>query len=165
VAVLAGCGPERPALAPPAEPRTLELGWVEQSARPAFVYRVRRLTVGPEGWSVEVSVENRSGADYQIRRPHRPRGSLFGLVLLETASEEELRELTADLNEEPPFLEPDRIEPALPGSLRAGMHWRGTLSGSTVLRRGSIVRVIFGRFQGDVEPHVTTWVTDHSVRL
>ena len=164
---LAGCGSEagRPEFAPPAAPRTIELGWVERSKDPAFVYRVERIILRPDGWSADVSVQNATEDDFQIRRPHRPRGSLFGLVLLETTSREELRELTADLKEEPPFLEPDRISPPLPGSLRAGAGWRGTLSGSTVLRRGTVVRVIFGRFNRDRPPHNITWVTDHAVRL
>jgi hypothetical protein len=164
---LAGCGSgaEQPELAPPAEPRTIELGWVERSESPRFVYRVERVILRRDGWSAVVSVENRSNADYQIRRPHRPHGSLFGLVLLGTTNRKELQALTADLKKEPPFLEPDRIAPPLPGSLRSGMRWRGTLSGSTVLRRGTVVRVIFGRSQGDEKPRVITWVTDHAVRL
>jgi hypothetical protein len=166
-ALLAGCGSEAegPQLAPPAEPRTIELGWIERSDSPRFVYRVERLVVRRDGWSVDLAVENRTEDDFQIRRPHRPRGSLFGLVLLETMSRRELRELTADLREEPPFLEPDRISPPLPGSLRAGAAWRGSVSGSSVLRRGTVVRVIFGRFMRDRPPRVITWVTDHAVQL
>jgi hypothetical protein len=166
-ALLAGCGSEAdgPRLAPPAEPRTIELGWVERSDNPRFVYRVERLVVRPDGWSVDLAVENRTEDDFQIRRPHRSRGSLFGLVLLETMSRKELRELTADLEKEPPFLEPDRISPPLPGSLRTGETWRGSLSGSSVLRSGTVVRVIFGRFTRDRAPRVITWITDHAVRL
>jgi hypothetical protein len=160
-----GSGTEGAELAPPAEPRTIELGWVERSADPAFVYRVERLVLRPDGWSVQLSVRNATRDDFQIRRPHRPRGSLFGLVLLETASRNELRELTADLRKEPPFLEPDRISPPLPPSLRAGATWRGTLTGSVVLRRGTTVRVIFGRFTRNRPPRFLTWVTDHAVRL
>jgi hypothetical protein len=166
-AAVGGCGSEaeRPTLAAPAEARTIELGWVERSTRPAFVYRVERLVARAGGWTVEAEVENRSRADYQIVRPHYARGSKFGLVLLKTKSTDELNELTADLRREPPFLPPDRIEPPLPTSLRAGETWRGTLSGSTVLRQGAVVRVIFGRFRGDTQPAVFTWVTEHAVRL
>jgi hypothetical protein len=165
--LLAGCGSDAdgPRLAPLAEPRTIELGWVERSEDPRFVYRVERLVVGPEGWSVDLAVENTTGDDFQIRRPHRFPGSVFGLVLLETTDREELRELTAGHREEPPFLEPDRISPPLPVSFRAGATWRGTLSGPTALRRGTVVRVIFGRFVRDRKPMVITWVTDHAVRL
>ena len=166
VLVLAGCGSsERPMLAPPAHPRTIELGWVERSTNPAMVYRVERLVLRPDGWSADVGVENRSAADFQIRRPHRPGDSLFGLVLLKSTSKKELRELTAGFRKEPPFLDPDGIDPPLPASLRAGSSWRGTLTGSTVLRGGTVVRMIFGRFQRHTKPRVITWVTDHAVRL
>jgi hypothetical protein len=45
---LAGCssGAEQPELAPPAEPRTIELGWVERFRAASFVFRVGRLAVG-----------------------------------------------------------------------------------------------------------------------
>jgi hypothetical protein len=164
---LAGCGSgsERPTLAAPAEPRAILLGWTERSISPPFVFHVERLIIRRTGWSADVSVENMTRDDFLIRRPHRPGGSLFGLVLLETTSREELRRLTADLEKEPPFLEPDRISPRLPASLRAGATWRGTLSGSAVLRRGTIVRMLFGRFERERKPSVLTWVTDHAVRL
>lgn len=164
---VAGCGSsaERPVLAPPAEPRTIELGWVERGAAPALVYRVERLTIRRDGWSADISVQNSGVDDVQIRRPHRAGKSLFGLVLLETSSRKELNDLTAGLRKEPPFLEAERIEPRLPISLGAGTTWRGRLSGSTVLRRGTVVRLIFGRFTSDRPTRNATWVTDHSVRL
>ena len=166
-ALLAGCGADADGLrlAPPAEPRTIELGWVERSENPRFVYRVQRLVIRRDGWRADVSVRNTTEDDFQIRRPHRIPGSIFGLVLLETTNPRELRALSADHREEPPFLEPDRISPPLPVSLRAGATWRGSLSGATVLRRGTVVRVIFGRFVRDRYPRVITWVTDHAVRL
>ena len=129
------------------------------------MFRVERLVIRRDGWRADVSVRNTTVDDFQIRRPHRFPGSVFGLVLLETTSRRELRELTVENREEPPFLEPDRISPPLPVSLRAGATWRGSLSGALVLRRGTVVRVIFGRFVRDRNPRVITWVTDHAVRL
>jgi hypothetical protein len=165
--LLVGCGAANEVRkpAPPARPRAFELHWVERAKEPSLVFRVDRIIVRTSGWSAEVSVANTSRDDLQIRRPHRFPGSLFGLVLLETTSAHELRGLTADLRKEPPFLEPDVISPPLPISLRAGTTWRGTLSGSTRLRSGAVVRVIFGRFVRDREPQVLTWVTNHAVRL
>lgn len=163
---LAGCGSgaERPELAPPAEPRTIELGWVEHGTTPRFVYRVARLVLRPDGWSADVSVRNATRNDFGIGSRSQ-RAPLFGLVLLETESRKELQELTSGLSKDPPFLAPDRIAPPLPVSLRAGTTWQGTLSGSTRLRRGTVVRVIFGRFARARKAGVTTWVTDHAVRL
>jgi hypothetical protein len=164
--VLAGCGSgaDRPELAPPAEPRTIELDWVERGTSPRFIYRVTRLVLGPDGWSADVSVRNTTRDDFQIGTPSR-RAPLFGLVLLETGSRKELEELTAELTQDPPVLVPDRIAPPLPVSLRPGTSWRGTLSGSTRLRRGTVVRLIFGRFVRVRGRRTATWVTDHSIRL
>jgi hypothetical protein len=165
VVALAGCGSgaERPELAPPAEPRVIELGWVERGATPRFVYRVTRLVLRAEGWSADVSVRNATEDDYGIGSRSQ-RAPLFGLVLLETESRKELQELTSDLTRDPPVLIPDRITPPLPDLLRARTTWRGSLAGSTRLRRGTVVRVIFGRFTRKAKP-ATTWVTDHAVRL
>jgi hypothetical protein len=162
---LVGCGSGNVASAP-AEPRTFELDWVEDSAESGLTFRVDRLVVLPHGWQVTASVANRSSVGYAIRRPHRPGESMFGLVLLETGSADEVRELTADFRKAPPFLESDRIEPPLPRVLQPGSSWRGTMSGSRVLRSGAAVRVLFGRFErtrGD--PGYFLWVTRHAVRL
>jgi len=133
------------------------------------VFRVERLVITDGGWSAEVAVENRSAFDYSLQRPHRPRGqNMLGLVLLETAGKAELRKLTAGLRKAPPFLEPDRITPRPPPIFRAGQRWSGRLTGSAMLRRGSVVRILFGRFStiGRVKgPRALIWVTDHAVRL
>ena len=151
--------------APAASPRAIPLHWVERSADPAFGFRVTRFVVRRDGWSADVSVRNSTRDDFQSRRPHYPRGSLFGVVVLRTASYGELLELTAGERKEPPFLAPDRTSPPLPVSLRAGASWRGTLSGSGILRQGAVVRLMFGRFTRDRQPSVFTWVTEHSLRL
>src|SRR5919106_239749 len=59
---LSGCGvsPDGPALAPPAEPRTIELGWVERHRDAHFTFRIYRLVVAEKGWSLTVSVTNGS---------------------------------------------------------------------------------------------------------
>jgi hypothetical protein len=162
---LVGCGSVSDASSP-AEPRTYELDWVEDSPESGLTFRVDRLVVRPVGWQLTVSVANRSSAGYAIRRPHRRGESMFGLVLLETAGSDEIRELTANFRKAPPFLEPGRIEPPLPSILLPGSSWRGTMSGSRALRNGAAVRVLFGRFErtrGD--PGYLLWVTKHAVRL
>jgi hypothetical protein len=167
VAALCGCGSgsERVA-ASPAEPRTVQLHWVEHWPEAGLAFRVDRLVISRDGWRITASVTNRSSFDYAIRRPHRRGESMFGLVLLETVARKELGELTADFRKAPPFLEPERIEPPLPSVLAAGSSWRGTMSGSRILREGSAVRVLFGRFErtrGD--PGYLLWVTEHAVQL
>ena len=129
-----------------AEPRVLELGWVERSPEASLSFRVERLVIRRGGWRLTVSVTNRDSVGYLITTASPPAESMFGLVVLETASREELRELTADFRKAPPFLEPDRIEPRLPRVLEGKSRWHGTLTGSTALRKGSVLRVLFGRF-------------------
>jgi hypothetical protein len=167
VVVLAGCGSgDEVRVAAPAEPRALELGWHEDSAETGLAFRVHRLDMRRDGWRVEASVADGSSVGYAIRRPHHLGESMFGLVLLETVTREELRELTADFRKAPPFLEPEKIVPPPPSVLSAGSSWRGTMSGSQILRQSSVVRVLFGRFErtrGD--PGYLLWVTEHAVRL
>ena len=165
VVVLAGCsGIERPTLAPPAEPQTLELGWVERDASTGFMFRVERLRVGEEGWQAEIEVTNGSTSAYRVGR-----GSV-GLVLLDTMSRAEVLRLTDDLTRAPPALKPDRAAPEAPAVLGPGASWAATIAGSEVLRAGSVVRVLFGPYSRlgarDVTGSATAlWVTEHAVRL
>jgi hypothetical protein len=163
--VLAGCsGIERPTLAPPAEPRTLELGWVERDRLTGFTYRVERLSVGEDGWRALIEVTNGSESPYRLGR-----GSV-GLVLLDTASRAEVRALTDDLTRAPPALTPTRVAPEPPPVLGPGATWEAEIAGSEVLREGSVVRVLFGPYSRlgarDVTASGTVlWVTQHAVRL
>ena len=81
-----------------------------------------------------------------------------------------LNRLTGDLEHTPPVLKADRLRPPPPSVLGPGAFWSGTIMGSEVLRRGSVVRVLFGpyssageRFRSEATEFF--WVTDHSVRL
>lgn len=163
---LAGCGSgtERPVLPRPAEPRTLELGWVERYQVARFTFRVERLVVAEDGWRAEVSVENGSSSPYRVGEESA------GLVILGSASRAELRTLTDDLTRPPPALRADVIAPAPPPALGPGASWSGTISGPEVLREGSVVRVLFGPFSRVGARDVTEaadvfWVTDHAVRI
>src|ERR687897_3518695 len=75
--ILGGCGvsPEGPTLAPPATPRTIELGWVERDKNARFTFHVAQLVVAEHGWRATVSVTNRSKIAYRLEQ--RP----VGLVL------------------------------------------------------------------------------------
>jgi hypothetical protein len=139
---------------------------MERSEESGLTFRVERLAVRRDGWEVTAAVSNDSRAAYLIQRPHRPGESMFGLVVLETTSRKELRELTADFRRAPPFLEPERIEPPLPRVLAAGSQWRGVLKASRMLRTGSVVRVLFGRFaRAHGQPRYVLWVTNHTVQV
>lgn len=162
---LAGCGgaPEGPRLAPPAAPRTIGLGWVERHEKGRLSFKVERLVIAEDGWSVTVSVANGSPLTYRVDRRS------VGLVLLDSASHAELRRLTGNLAHAPPALKPNRVSKPPPPALGPGATWTTTASGSEVLRAGSVVRVLFGpfssieRFRTEVQD--VMWVTDRSVRL
>lgn len=163
--VLVGCsGIERPTLAPPATPRAIELGWTERFRAAGLVLSVERLVIRDDGWSAEVAVENRSRDSYRLE----PAASL---VLLDTASRRELRALTGGLQTAPPSLMPDAVAPRPPPELAPGARWRATISGSAVLREGSVLRVLFGPYGRVTSPRLretpadALWVTDHAVRL
>jgi hypothetical protein len=162
---LAGCGagPERPTLAPPATPRTIQLDWVERLQPAGLTFRVDRLVVGEDGWRASVSMTNRSRSQYRVGR------DAVGLVLLETGTRRELERLTEELVRIPPSISPDTVTPRPPTILRPGASWRGELSGAVVLRSGSFVRVLFGPFSRvgarDREASDVHWVTDHTVRI
>lgn len=162
--LVAGCGPPGPELAPPAQPRTFDLGWVERDKTDMFTFRVDWLRVGDDGWSAKVSATNGSDTPFRIQE-----GSV-GLVLLDTATMAEVRRLTGDLEHTPPAMKPDRLRPPPPPVLGPGAVWSGTISRSEVLRQGSVVRVLFGpyssageRFRSEATEFF--WVTDHWVRL
>jgi hypothetical protein len=162
---LTGCGdsPEGPTLAPPAEPRTLELDWVERDNATSFTYRVERLVIADDGWRLTFSVTNGSQGTYRLDERS------VGLVLLETQTRSELRRLTGNLTHPPPALKPTSASPPPPPALGPGASWSATVSGTEELREGSVVRVLFGplapveRFRSEAQDIL--WVTDQSVRL
>jgi hypothetical protein len=164
-AALTGCGgaPDGPVLAPPAEPRTIELEWVERNRDARITFGVERLVVTEDGWRLTASVTNDSS------KPYRPDGRSIGLVLLDTGSRAEVLRLTGNLTHAPPALKPVRASPAPPPVLGPGAEWSATLTGAEVLRAGSVVRVLFGpfppveRFRSEAQD--VQWVTDHFVRL
>lgn len=162
---LAGCGDstEGPTLAPPAEPKTIELDWVERDKAARFTYRVERLVIADDGWHLTVSVTNGSRSAYRLDE------RAVGLVLLDTQTRAELRRLTGNLSHAPPALKPTAASPPPPPALGPGAAWSATVSGSEELRDGSVVRVLFGPFSSierfRSEAQDVFWVTGHSVRL
>ena len=128
-----------------------------------FTFRVDRLVVGHDGWNLTAAMTNGSELPYRIDERS------IGLVLLDSSSTAEVRRLTGNLTHAPPALKPVRASPPPPATLTPGATWRTTVSGTEVLRAGSIVRVLFGPF-GSVErfrseAQQIQWVTDHFVRL
>lgn len=138
-----------------------DLAWVEKHA--GLTFRVRQLGIEENGWSVGFSITNGSRLPYRLDRRS------VGIVLLDSATEAELRRLTGNLTHPPPALKPERVATAPPPALGPGATWSSTAFGSEVLRAGSVVRVLFGpltsveRFRTETQD--VFWVTDHHARL
>jgi hypothetical protein len=165
VLLLVGCG-SRAAI--PAKPQTFRLNWHEtyQSNGERLVFAVSRLTVGRRRWSVRAAVTNGTKVALTIERAHRPRGSLFGLLLFRGPG---LGDVVKTARYREP-LQSTRFDPALPHVLYPGRTWSGTFSGPGVPSRNRYVRVEFGRFWGGPPGSASQWrgviwITNHAVRL
>lgn len=168
LAVAAGCGGSEGSATPEtASPRAAELGWRETGrvADGHFVFRVDRLVVERERWTVHASIENRTGATFFVTRPKRPGQTSMGLAIFPDGTEETLAARIESRAADPP-LRADHFLPALPRVLGPGAVWRGTFSGPGRLPRGQYVRVHFGHFANPAQrPDLFSWVTDHAYRL
>ncbi len=170
--LLAGCADPEPTPIGPAraaEPQHAQLGWRESypASGERLVFAVETLTVRENGWSVTVSVTNKTRIPFRAGREEVE--LQYGLMLFATGDLSELDD-AARAGELPAVRRATKIEPALPAVLRPNQTWRATLSAPGSLADGSFVRVSFGplRAEGDppeeMEP-VVVWITDRSHRL
>jgi hypothetical protein len=168
-----GCGaeeePEPSAPVRPAEPRTAQLGWREAypSTGPQLRFRVERLRVRKDGWSVDVAVENATSIPFALGE--KPVDLDFGLMLFADGSLEGLQEASRS-GTLPSLRRATAIDPAPPAELGPGQTWRATLSAPGSLVDGSFVRVSFGTLValGDPPPEMqpnVVWITDRAYRL
>jgi hypothetical protein len=151
----------------PAEPQSAKLGWheayPESGAQLRFV--VERLDVRADGWSAVIEVENATAIPFAVET----RPLLFGLMLFETGSLEELEE-SAAAGGLPPLRRATSIEPQPPASLAPAETWRATLSAPGSLPDSAFARVSFGLFVAEGEPppdmeSEIVWITDKAHRL
>ena len=172
---LVGCSATSTATTVPtsiaAPPQTAELDWVEPypATSPALVFSVASFTVTAEGWSANVSVENRSDVGYKIVDRHDEAALGFGVRLFPTGSLEDLDRLNKKL-ELPTLRAATGYEPALPLVIERGATWSGTISARGALAGGLWVRVSFGPFSpvGEVPKGTqapVNWITDHAYHL
>lgn len=171
----AGCGTSGTAVSVPATvkapPQTARLGWEEPypAKEPALVFGVVSFTVTRDGWTADISVENRSQVGWEVGDPRHAAARAFGVLLFPNDDLDELerRNRGGDL---PAIRHATDYDPALPLVLRPGQTWRGTISAPGALAGGLWVRLSFGPFvaAGDppqgAEPQVV-WFTDHAYRL
>jgi hypothetical protein len=172
---LAGCGTTgEPATVPvrlAAPPQTVKLDWLEPytAKAPALVFGVTSFAVTADGWSADISVENRSDVGWKIvdRRHENELG--FGVMLFPTGEQKDAERLNNSLSL-PTIRAATSYAPALPVVLKSGQTWRGTISAPGALAGGLWVRIAFGPFSSVGEPPkgVTTpvnWFTDHTYHL
>lgn len=171
--VVAGCGGSGTAVPTTvkAPPQTARLTWEEQypAVGAALVFGVSSFTVTRNGWTADVSVENRSRIGWEVGDPRHAVERAFGVLLFPNDDLQELerRNRSRDL----PAIRPaTSYRPALPLVLRPGKTWRGTISAPGALAGGLWVRLAFGTFTSvgapplGAQPQVV-WFTDHAHRL
>lgn len=174
VLVAAGCGSARAPTAPAsvrAPPQTAQLDWEEPHPADgaALVFGVSSFTVSEDGWSADISVENRSQVGWEVGDPRDAVERMFGVLLFPNDDLDELerRNRSRDL---PAIRRATSFTPALPVVLQPGKAWQGTISAPGALAGGLWVRLSFGTFTSvgkppeGVDPRLV-WFTDHAYRL
>jgi hypothetical protein len=148
--IAAGCGANarQDELRPAADQgQAVTLGWSENcgtNASPLLI-TTRRVVAGPNRWTVDLSVTNRTGVPLTIERPHVSGGAEFGLSFYRTAARSEI-EARARAGAAKPQLYADTYDPRLPPALLDGERWNGSFSGRGRIRRSGPIRIVLGRF-------------------
>jgi hypothetical protein len=170
---VAGCGSNNPAVPTTvkAPPQTARLAWEEPypANGAALVFGVSSFTVTRDGWTANVSVENKSQVGWEVGDPRRAAERTFGVLLFpnDDLGELDRRNRNGDL----PAIRPaTSYRPALPPVLQPGKTWKGTIAAPGALAGGLWVRLSFGTFASvgkppeGAQPQVV-WFTDHAHQL
>jgi hypothetical protein len=171
--MVAGCASSNPGVPATvkAPPQTARLAWEEPYPvdGAALVFGVSSFTVTRNGWTADVSVENKSPVGWEVGDPRRAAERAFGVLLFPNDDLDELdrRNRSGDL----PAIRPaTSYMPALPPVLLPGKTWRGTIAAPGALAGGLWVRLSFGTFASvgkppeGAQPQVV-WFTDHAHQL
>ncbi len=173
---MAGCGTVSDATTVPmtlaAPPQTAELDWLEPfpATAPALVFGVESFTVTEDGWSADISIDNRSDVGWKIVDRNDQSALDFGLLLFPNNDQDEFEHKVNALDV-PATREATSYKPALPVVLEQGAIWRGTMSAPGALPGGLWVRFVFGPFSSVGEApkglptSAITWYTDHAYHL
>ena len=147
-----------------AGPQRATLGWHEFTGEVGeqLVFSVETLEVLSDGWTVKLSVENRSTTSYRVATTlEQP----FGLMVLSSGDYNELEERNKS-GTLPTVRPATDYAPPLPAVLEPGDSWVGTISAPGALVANGRVRVVFGALVSVVEPRdVVVWISDHTYRL
>jgi hypothetical protein len=168
--ISAGCGSEPPCLRQGIlcenlpQTKSYSVTWVERAPQNAAIFRVRKITVGAHGWTIDASITNGSPSTFTF-----PTGGLrspisFGLGVFTT--------LLARRVEDPGnyLLRPRAVQPPFPAELGPGATWRGQMSSPVPPRPNRWLRVLFGVFFWKGKPPYEdygkyfAWQTAHTVQ-
>jgi hypothetical protein len=147
------------------QPKTFRLNWVERAPNGAAVFRVRRITVGAQGWTLTASVTNGSPSTFTF-----PKGGLrspisFGLGVFTTQLPRRVEDPGNYL------LRPKTVQPPFPEALGPGETWSGTMTSAVPPRPQRWLRVLFGVFFWEGKPPYEdygpffAWQTSHAVQM
>jgi hypothetical protein len=147
-----------------AGPQRATLGWREFAGEVGeqLVFSVETLEVLSDGWTVKLSIENRSTTSYRVATTlEQP----FGLMVLSSGNYDELMEQN-ESGTLPTVRPATDYAPPLPAVLEPGDSWVGTISAPGALVANGRVRVVFGALVSVVDPRdVIGWISDHTYRL
>jgi len=147
-----------------AGPQRATLGWREFAGEVGeqLVFSVETLEVLSDGWTVRLSIENRSTTSYRVATTlEQP----FGLMVLSSGNYDELMEQN-ESGTLPTVRPATDYAPPLPAVLEPGDSWVGTISAPGALVANGRVRVVFGALVSVVDPRdVIGWISDHTYRL
>jgi hypothetical protein len=144
-------------------PKIYRLNWSEPAEKVA-VFRVRRLEVTQNGWSVTASITNTSKGTFRFPTGGPSSPNSFGLGVFTTRLPRRIETVGQYL------LSPDKVNPAFPKQLGPGETWSGTMSGNEPPRSNRWLRVLFGVFFWNGKPpsadvgQFFAWQTEHTVR-
>ena len=154
-----------------ASPQRATLGWEENfgPANEQLVFSVEALEVLPGGWRAQIGLENHTRISYEVVHPSSSPNRAFGLMLFTTGEQAQLDEQNEN-GTLPPIRPAVHFEPGLPGILKPGASWTGTISAPGPLVANSWVRVVFGPLVSVGTPpedlaEAVLWISDHTYRL
>ena len=170
VLLVSGCGSEAAEPLPDArsaEPQAAVLNWRESypATGERLVFGVHSFELTKEGWSSEISIENRTKIPFDLGESPP---LAFGLMLL---PDDDLKTLDKMTSRGGLLLrEPTTIVPGPPTMLAPGETWRATISAPGSLADSAYLRVSFGPLVAVGEPPKgmqpnVVWITDRSYRL
>jgi hypothetical protein len=147
--------------------RVSNLNWTERASSLSgfkmMTFHVKRLEVGPNGWTATVSFRNDSTKTILLPKggPQSPKS--WGLGVFLSATSQRVEEQG---NYE---IKAAKIEPSLPKELKPGASWSGTFSAPEPPRAKRWLHLVFGVFfwKGTPPPGVGAyflWITTHQLR-